>query len=248
MAALFAAPCSDGMLEESEENVIASQEHTIDMKSIIVLFVAFLFISIHTQAQEGSKSNRITLSYEAMNLNWQFNDGPGAVKGISAGYARVSQIGTKTGLAIEYGGKISWLHSVEKEGYEDEITHRSTFMNISLPVNLTRPFTIGNSDFSVSPFVGPNFKFNLMGKEKRTWDSIDCKKNTRTNFLSREERFPAKIFQFGINIGAGFRFKDFYAGYTFQPDLTKYRKGEGELEYNYECKTHTSIVSVGFYF
>lgn len=107
MAALFAAPCSDGILEESEENFIASQEHTIDMKSIIVLFVAFLFISIHTQAQEGSKSNRITLSYEAMNLNWQFNDGPGAVKGISAGYARVSQIGTKTGLAIEYGGKIS---------------------------------------------------------------------------------------------------------------------------------------------
>lgn len=56
MAALFAAPCSDGMLEESEENVIASQEHTIDMKSIIVLFVAFLFISIHTQAKRAQKA------------------------------------------------------------------------------------------------------------------------------------------------------------------------------------------------
>lgn len=218
------------------------------MKNIIALLAALFFIPTLTQAQEGSKDNRISLSYEFMNLNWEIKDGTDAAKGISASYSRISQIGTKTGLAIEYGGKISWLHSVEKEGDEGHITCRSTFMSISLPVNLTRPFTIGYSDFSVSPFFGPNFKYNLVGKERKTWESSDGKKNKRTNYLSREERFPAKIFQFGINIGAGFRFKDFYAGYTFQPDLTRYRKGEGELEYDYECKTYTSIVSVGFYF
>ena len=67
MAALFAAPCSDGMLEESEENVIASQEHTIDMKSIIVLFVAFLFDSHSHSGPRGLKKqphNTLLRSHE----------------------------------------------------------------------------------------------------------------------------------------------------------------------------------------
>ena len=56
MAALFAAPCSDGMLEESEENVIASQEHTIDMKSIIVLFVAFYSFPFTLRPKRAQKA------------------------------------------------------------------------------------------------------------------------------------------------------------------------------------------------
>ncbi len=218
------------------------------MKQHIIFTAALLLLPLLSFAQENGLSNRVTLSYELMNLDWMNEDDAASVaKGISAGYARMTQVGPRSGIFIEYGGKLAWLHRVKKGGYMGYTTYRSNFLNASLAVNAARPFYMRGKDFAISPFFGPNLKFNLIGKHKETWESKDGWHNRRTNYLSRDERYPAKIFQFGLNIGAGFTFRNLYASYTFQPDLSKYRDG-GIYEGQFECTTNTNVFSVGYCF
>lgn len=209
---------------------------------------------VQALAQGDTRSNRVTLSYEVMKTDFNQKYGQESVKGMSAGYMRIAPIAPQAGISLEYGGKLTWLHSVEKDlgnsyNYYN-YTQRCTFMNISIPVSVLRPFALGNSDFSIRPFLGPNFKFNIIGKYKETHESKDggIEEDRYINYLKRDNRYPAKIFQFGMNIGVGVTFRQLYLGYTFQPDFTKYIDGNAYYVDGQSCKTQSHSISLGIRF
>lgn len=212
------------------------------MKRIAIIFALLLPIAASwAGAQTDTFSNKILVSFETQKADWVNLRGLSTTKGISAAYMRNYVFGGKAGLAIEYGAKMTWLHGVDKSNWT---TSREDHLNISLPVNITKEFGIGNSGVSLAPFIGPNFKYNIIGKYHKTWFDNDGKNDRWTNYLSREERQPASIFQFGMNIGVCAYYGRFVVAYTFQPDFTSYVK-----DHDYYCDhTNTSSVSVGFRF
>lgn len=106
------------------------------------------------------------------------------------------------------------------------IDGRYHFMNVSVPVNVSYRF--GKENFSVEPFLGMNFRGNIIGKLKfdygREIDSFDS---------------GANRFQFGLNAGIGFNIYKFYVGYKFTPDFTEYMS---------DSKSTYHHLSVGFNF
>ncbi|MCI5776750.1 MAG: hypothetical protein MR215_03845 [Bacteroidales bacterium] len=212
------------------------------MKRIVLLFMLLLSV-LYTKAseQQDTLQNKLLIAYEIHKADWVNIDAMSSTKGISACYMRNYVVGPRYCLAVEYGAKVTWLHGVKKSGAYDAYTDRVDYLNVSLPVNLTRSISIGTSGVSLAPFFGPNFKFNIVGKYR---ESFDGKKRDSVNYLSRDRKTPASIFQFGMNVGVGFYYKQFVVAYTFQPDFTDYVKDDMEC-----CKhTNTNSFSVGVRF
>lgn len=195
-------------------------------------------------AQQDTLHNKILISYVTQKADWVSVDGLSSTKGISAGYVRTCPLGVRAGLSLEYGGNVTWLHGIEKSGSNGSVTLRADFLSVSLPVNIAREFRIGASGVSVAPFLGPNFKYNIIGKYHEAWRDEDGRKTRWTNYLSREQRNPASIFQFGADMGVRLTYGRLVFAYTFQPDFTDYVKDD-----TYYCQhTVSNALSVGFRF
>lgn len=186
-----------------------------------------------------------------MSINWESGSGLPKAKGISAEFIKGQPIG-HSNLLAEYGGRASWSHAVSKytNNFTNE-TRRNTFLNVSLPLCAAYQFRLHDGEWHITPFFGPNFKFNVMASYKDVVRNNDMSliSKKRTNYLNREELHPANIFQFGLDMGIGITFRKLYIGYTFQPDLTKLIDSgwtfSGEAP---NCKTRSSMLSVGIIF
>ncbi len=241
------AVTASGFMRTSGRNLI-----NMRITKKFIIFFALLTLTTTMAMAQGeatSKSNMVSLSFETMTPKWERGSGMGTAHGISAGYTHSSLICPRAGLNINYGGKLSWLYNLDKRDPSHlNQTYRTVYLNLSLPVNLSKDITLGSSGLIFIPFVGPNFKFNLLGKYKYSWQSSEGLKTEQVNYLSRTNHYPGKIFQFGMNIGLGFSFKDFYLGYTFQPDFTKYIDSGEDYYHQSVCKTTSHSISLGYRF
>lgn len=218
---------------------------TLQLSRAAALFALLLTTAAGTALAQSEDShtgaNRITLSYETLHSDWTNLMGMSKTLGIGAAYTRRSTIVESLDLALEYGGKVAWLHKIEnKPDFEVE---RNTYLYASLPLNVTKAIEIGNTGLKVSPLFGLNFKFNIIGnfKEKSKRTGYE----TKTNYLDRENKNAANIFQLGMNVGVGATFRRLYVGFTFQPDFTKYIAKD---EFASRCKTRATSLSVGWTF
>lgn len=115
--------------------------------------------------------------------------------------------------AIDVTGKLVWTHGIDKRLG----TTRIDYLSVVFPINATYNFKPFGGLVKLSPFLGPTFKFNIVGS-RRTVGGL------RTNYLSREEAHPAKILQVGLDVGVGLTYKRYYFAYTLQPDIVPYLK------------------------
>lgn len=121
------------------------------------------------------------------------------------------------------------LKVVKYEGYERKIN----MINASVPVNLAYSIDFSQGKMSLVPFVGANFKFNIVSKVTET----NSEGESVTNRLKDED---VNIFQFGINAGVNFVIvRGFYAGYRLQYDI---------MEYAENVKTMKHSLQIGYRF
>ncbi len=220
------------------------------LSSAIILIALLTAFHQHAFAQ-STGYRRADISYNVMNINWESGNGQPKAKGISADFTKGQPIGHGNFL-VEYGGRVSWSHAVSK--YTDKFTNetmRSTFLNVSLPVCAIYQFNLRKPGLAITPFLGPNFKFNVIANYKDVirGNGMSLVSKNKTNYLNREEQHPANIFQFGLNMGVGVTFNKFHVRYTFQPDLTKFIDSgwsfSGEAP---NCKTRVGLLSIGIIF
>lgn len=104
--------------------------------------------------------------------------------------------------------------------------------NIAVPANLAYCFNLIDA-FSIEPFIGLNLRGNILSKVSYRGESIDY-----------FDEFDAKRFQVGMNFGVGLNVNNYYIGYRYNPDLTKY------IDYNdlLEGTTKYHFVTVGINF
>lgn len=222
------------------------------MKNLKVLFAAaFIAISAPAFAQfanSGSSSsstdtedyNRVSITYNNIDLSPDGGDGFG-LNGVGVDYIHGFSLSSELPLFIETGAKFTAAFHSESldDGYED-FDMKYTFMSLAVPVNVAYKFAIGE-DMSIQPYAGLNFKFNVVGKIKASYDgdSESWSVFDKDDMDELEMGDTWKRFQLGWHIGAGLNYKQFYVGLSYGTDFIKIAK---------KTNTGTFAVGVGYNF
>lgn len=177
-----------------------------------VVFAASLAAS--AQFTNTSRSSSTTIQSDGWNTVYvQYNptfmrfdvDGADNVnfKGFALGYNKAFSVSKSMPLYVEGGVGIAYIWhnddaTVENIGSSYNVTE-STSQNIKLwslkvPISILYDFQIPNSDFSITPYAGINFRYNLSGKQKiaRTW--VYTRNETGEIFSTEEESGECSLF------------------------------------------------------
>ncbi len=194
--------------------------------------------------------NKVTLGFESLHTTYDF-DPTDVSKGLGLGYAHGFCFSQRVPLFLETGVKLAWTHSVsQKDEFSGYSTTRLDFLSASIPVDFGYKFSFFNGNLSLAPFTGPNFKFNIIGRRQKTIGQ-EVKHYDSENFLRRDVRYPANIFQFGWRLGAMVSHGPFSLGYAFTYDVTNYRDVMSANSYTAhfgEQKTASHSLTLGYAF
>lgn len=203
--------------------------------------------------------NRISVSYNPMKMIVDTKGGDDlSLTGFSLGYTKGFSIAKEFPLFMEIG--INGLYAshtedenIEVDGYEAE--RKSTLFSLNIPVNLTYRFSFPNSHVSIVPYLGINFKGNIIGKtkynlteelgedysEKEFWEKTEDKQEA--NMFDKKEAGGKdsqwKRFQMGWQIGIGLNYNQLYVGIGYGKDFTELCK---------KVKTSTTSITLGYNF
>lgn len=219
------------------------------MKYLLILITAILLVPASLFAQKSY--SRVSIAYEVMAFH--YDDGyaeDDIPKGLSLNYAHGFALSASKPLSIEAGAKMAWTHLVHNKRPLDVWVMRMDFVDISLPVDLTYKFSLFNDNIGLAPSTGPNFRFNVIGRQKTTFHELSKGREAeKFNFLARDEAYPAAIFQFGWRAGVAISHGPFSLGYNLTYDFTPYREVMiGSYGHLGDTKTAHHSLSVGYTF
>lgn len=224
----------------------------MNMKKLLILLVGALMSAAPTFAQfsnTGGSSpssggslvkdcnpyDRIGIEYLNRTISYDgSSDDDQSTNGVGIYYLHGISLSKDLPLFLEIGGKLDvGFWSDTYEGYYEDFDTKLTTMSLSVPVNLAYKLSFGNGDFSILPYLGLNFRGNILAKQKFEGDGED---ETIDLFdkddVGKDEAW--KRFQLGWHIGAGFNYKQFYLGLSYGTDFIKIAK-----------KTSTGTFAVG---
>ena len=145
----------------------------------VILAAAVLVASASVANAEGY--NRVALSYDwqhySMNKDYTNSDKTEgrSLNGFGINYAH--GFGVAENMFVEVGGSFNFGFGTEKIGEKFEYDgnwfqdkQKMTNINLRVPVNFVYRFNVSD-DFKIAPYVGINFKLNLVSKIKDYVDS-----------------------------------------------------------------------------
>lgn len=183
--------------------------------------------------------------------------------GFSFGYTKGFSIAKQIPLFVETG--VNALYAFGKEDYndlgldEDLLERKTNIFSVNIPVNLVYKFSLPNSQVSIVPYVGVNFRGNFLGKqkydltidtdklgfsEKEFWTEMEEKGlKQETNMFDKKETGSKdatwKRFQMGWQIGVGLNYNKLYIGVGYGKDFTELCK---------KTKIATTSITLGYNF
>lgn len=160
-----------------------------------------------------------------------------ATNGFGLNYIHGFSLSKSLPMFLEVGGNINFNFYGDSEREKgDDFDYRYQFQNINLqvPVNFTWRFNIVE-DFTIAPYVGINFKLNLMQRGRAWYDFtpeddeeqkfLDESKKW-TNFMSDKEDggmyskdYTWNMFQMGWHIGVNFQYTNWVLGVQYGTDF-----------------------------
>lgn len=239
------------------------------------------FVNSSNNTQGKNTSSNVNFSHKTDLNGWErisvsftptkiITDVKGAdnfnLTGFSIGYEKGFSIANNIPLFIETGGNIQYaFKSLDNEDLEDigfknedipyETKMTISTLNLKIPVNLAYKLSLG--DVSIIPYVGINFKINLLAKAKYSledsddlnsiydsedeyWESLEEREDRNIqnlNFFDKKDIEDKdsrwKRFQMGWQIGVGLDYNKLHVGIGYGKDLMELYK-----------KTKTSAVSI----
>lgn len=250
----------------------------------IFLFAAMSLIACNVSAQFANTNNsnvnvandkevnttewqRVYISYNPMNMVVDLSDADDmSFNGFSIGYAKGFSVSNDMPLFIEAGAQLTYgtntLDSEDDESlevYNYELEQKTTILNLNIPVNLAYKFTVDSKKLSIIPYVGVNFKGNIIGKsklnlvdkldsdymsEKEFWENAEDYgiKQEKNNFDKKDtgsKDSQWKRFQMGWQIGIGLNYNKLYVGVSYGKDITELCK---------KTKLSTTSITLGYNF
>ena len=211
---------------------------------------------------------RVYISYNPMNMIVDLSDADDmSFNGFSIGYAKGFSVSNDMPLFIETGAHATYgtntldsedLESLEINNYKLE--QKTTILNLNIPVNLAYKFSVESKKLSIIPYVGINFKGNIIGKsklnlvdgldsdditEKKFWEYAEDSygiKQEKNNFDKKDtgsKDSQWKRFQMGWQIGVGINYNKLYVGVSYGKDITELCK---------KTKLSTTSITLGYNF
>ena len=187
--------------------------------------------------------NRLYVSYLPSKLK---TDGEDALKmkGFSVGYMRGISVTNKIPLYIEVGA--AFQNRAEKEDAEYggyALKAKINAMSLNVPVHLLYRFNV-TDDFSIEPFFGFDFRFNLAGKYKLDASGGGLSVSEDYSLFDDDDMYElgldaCKRFQAGWHVGVNLSYKPVYFGVNYGKDFN---------EINDYVKVATTSVFLGFNF
>lgn len=181
--------------------------------------------------------SRIFVSYNPMNIVFDYENADDlSVTGFSFGYTKGVSIAKEFPLFIEFG--VNGLYGLKKEE-EEEIETKLTFFSLNVPVNLAYKYSIPNSNVTIVPYIGVNFRGNIIGKQKLSyngdlgdfseselWEAMEEKYGIKqeSNMFDKDDvgkDAQWKRIQMGWQIGVGFNYNKLYLGVGYGKDFTE---------------------------
>lgn len=219
--------------------------------SLVVAFMAMTtvasaqFVQSETTTQPKSTSgnlfssmttddyNRIYVGYNPAKIKWSEDQSDmeeyyPLKHGITVGYLRGSNIVKNLPLYIEWGANFQYLFGKDHFSYDDssETINISTY-SLNVPVNVAFRFSFKDNDLSITPYLGLNFRVNLAGKFKGTYedDYYGFSEEYEYDLFSKDEEDGLgdywKRFQVGFNVGVSFSYKALNLGVGYVVDFSK---------------------------
>lgn len=163
------------------------------------------------------------------------------------GYNRAINVAPSIPLYVEFGAALQYAFYSDEASDEDKDSYYSYkytekytghILTAKVPVSLLYHVAIPNSDFAIEPFVGIDFKYNIIGTAKR---EVTYKYNNKTNkdkdkidniFDKKKcDGHPANRFQAGWHVGANFVYKKAFIGISYGQDFSKFHD-DIDLKFN----------------
>jgi hypothetical protein len=137
-----------------------------------------MLVNSPTSANSGTGLEKMTtdnygrfyIGYNPVSVDWESNENESKKifpmeNGLTLGYIHGHNIVKSLPLYIEYGANVAWIFGEDKI-IEDEF--KLNMFSINVPVNLAFRLSFANNDFSVTPYLGLNFRVNVAGTTKRS--------------------------------------------------------------------------------
>lgn len=215
--------------------------------------------------QETVKVKKEKTGYDIIGLNYAMDrfsydyDGddpdPFSANGFSFEYLHGFRVVKEMPMFIEFGFNINAaFHS--KESKDGNYFTKSQFASLSIPLNYAYRIDV-NEGFAIKPFIGLNFKVNILGRQHMVYsdeyvDKYDISESDReTDWLDfydggDEEssgRHAWNRFQLGWHIGVDFQFNKFFVGVNYGTDFIPASSYKGN-----KINTQTLNLGLGFCF
>lgn len=213
------------------------------MKKLFVFAVLVLMAAGICQAQraaefnvsdeksESAGYNRVGVSFDNTLLSPNddasdiMNGGTMSVNGFGVDWIHGFRLGSsafflETGLNFNYMSKTK---KFESNGYKESFSN----INLQVPVNLAHSFNLFSEDFSLTPLVGLNFKFNLASTIKESlldgyvWPGGSTD-DIKQNLFSKDDMgddYTWNRFQMGWHLGVGLQYKRIHLGLQWGKDF-----------------------------
>lgn len=175
--------------------------------------------------------NRIYLGYSGLNAS---NLSTGSVlnrfRGGELGYLRGINLSKKASFFLEIGGRVSMdiNKKVSDEGQKEiGVTMQRSLLSLTVPVSLTYK-AMFPSRFYVAPYIGPQLRINMMGKDKVTINVNEganhAIESTYDLFDSEDTDPTLKRGELGVQAGLNFGIKRINFGVGYYIDSPIYKK------------------------
>lgn len=251
------------------------------LMAFITLKGSAQFVNSSNNPQGKTASSNVNISHKTDLNGWDrisvsftptkiITDVKGAenynLTGFSIGYEKGFSIANNIPLFIETGGNIQYaFKNFDNEDLEDtnlkiegipyETKMTISTLNLKVPVNLAYKLSLGN--VSIIPYVGINFKINLLAKAKYSledsddlnsiydsedeyWESLEEREDRNLQELNLFDKKDTgskdsqwKRFQMGWQIGVGLDYNKLHVGIGYGKDFMELYK-----------KTKTSAVAI----
>ena len=202
------------------------------MKKIVLLAIMAV-MSLTSQAQivssrssmvtreEAPKNGWSTFGFEYLPSTWKYShDGYSTSDSYSAAavvWTKATALSNSAPVFLEYGlgGQYSWKS-------KDDILTK--MVSAKIPLNLIYSYQIPNTEISIDPYIGLNFRFNIWGEIKQDWDG-----GQTANVFDKDDMGDSdntwNRFQLGWHIGAKAKFSNsFFVGVAYGTDFSEITK------------------------
>lgn len=194
------------------------------LTSLAVLFAGAITTSAQTEPQSETPShpdcyNLVSISYRYDYFGSDYDHV--GFNGFSADYIHGFSVSRKLPLYVETGGSFGYTTKKYAKGMH------GGYGVINVPANCAYRFAIPKTPIVILPYVGLNFKLNVIG-------SNNVGKDTQSWY----DDYDYKRFQVGFNIGVGVSYQKVYFGLNWGPDFNDIAKN---------TSSGTFKISLGMY-